>query len=314
MKILTFLRKNSGVTYHRLEEPLNLIKNKGVDVQIIANPEDLTDEAVQGVTHIIASRFFPAKNLMEFVNDAKSKGIKLILDNDDHWVIPKTNPAHVKYEAGIRKMVEMSMAVADEVWVTTKRLGDEVPNRNVKIVPNAINPNQDQWKGHEYPSHNLTFGYLGGSSHLQDLKYSKINLKGLEGYVTGIKGFKEQINARYELKHLPTNQYGNHYREFDVSLIPLEPTSFNYCKSNLKLIEAGYAKKCAIVQNIPPYSSLIRPNKNCIAIGKGMDWNKAIKNLEADKAYDLACQLHEDVKKLYDLNKVNLIRETLLGI
>ena len=43
-------------------------------------------------------------------------------------------------------------------------------NKNVYILPNAINPKEQQFQAKTEPSDILRFGWLGGSSHLHDLK------------------------------------------------------------------------------------------------------------------------------------------------
>jgi hypothetical protein len=314
VKVIATIRKNSGVTYHRIEKPLQKLKDQGHDIHIIENAEDLTEELFEGATHFIASRFFPVKNINAFKDEMKRKGIKTILDNDDHWEIPKDNPAHEKYEAGIKHMVKASMLFADEVWVTHNRLADLTKsiNQNVFIVPNAIDSTDPMWKDHEAPGEQLKFGYVGGASHLLDLEYSKLDLSNQESTVVNIKGFQETIKAKETMNPLKVHEYGNLYRNFDVSLIPLRPDPFSEMKSNLKMLEAGFSNKAVIVQNVHPYSPLIRPNRNCIAVGKGQDWNKAVKNLDPNQAYDLAMQLNEDVQK-FELQKVNNYRINLLS-
>lgn len=50
--------------------------------------------------------------------------------------------------------------------------------------------------------------------------------------------------------------FGNVYNEFDISVAPLLDTEFNNCKSNLKMLEAGF-KGCAVmVSEVNPYTPL----------------------------------------------------------
>ena len=55
---------------------------------------------------------------------------------------------------------------------TTEIFAQEIKkiNKNVFVLPNAINPNEPQFKHKTEPSDKLRFGWLGGSSHLHDLK------------------------------------------------------------------------------------------------------------------------------------------------
>ena len=48
---------------------------------------------------------------------------------------------------------------------------------------------------------------------------------------------------------MDTVNYGKSYNFIDVSLVPLQQNLFTACKSELKLIEAGFMKKAVIVSN-----------------------------------------------------------------
>ena len=52
----------------------------------------------------------------------------------------------------------------------------------------------------------------------------------------------------------PISTYATNYNLFDISLAPLVESKFNAMKSQLKVIEAGFHKKCLIAQNFGPYT------------------------------------------------------------
>ena len=70
--------------------------------------------------------------------------------------------------------------------------------------------------------------------------------------------------------------YYQHYNHVDVLLVPLVESTFNACKSQLKLIEAGFAHIPAICQNFGPYTidsipylekgNKINENGNCLLV------------------------------------------------
>jgi len=76
--------------------------------------------------------------------------------------------------------------------VTGKRtpsiFADEIKkfNKNVVILPNAINPNESQFKQPNEESNRIRIGWLGGSSHLHDLKL-------LEGFVSKNSDLKDKV-------------------------------------------------------------------------------------------------------------------------
>ena len=110
-------------------------------------------------------------------------------------------------------------------------------------------------------------------------------------------------------------EYATLYNDIDVSLVPLVESNFNSFKSQIKIIEAGWFKKAAIVSNVMPYTiDCNRSNSILISPSKRNDgWGTAIKSLilNPNKREDLAEQLHEDVKSKYDMNIVNKVRHDL---
>jgi glycosyltransferase involved in cell wall biosynthesis len=114
------------------------------------------------------------------------------------------------------------------------------------------------------------------------------------------------------------NKYAFNYNHFDVSLAPLYESYFNSCKSELKVIEAGFHKKAIIASNVKPYSTiltssinqgvynntgnalLVEPRKN------HKDWTKNMKRLVDSPSMieDLGNKLYETVKDTYSLKNV----------
>lgn len=114
------------------------------------------------------------------------------------------------------------------------------------------------------------------------------------------------------------NKYAANYNYFDVSLAPLVDSFFNSCKSQLKVIEAGFHKKALIASDVQPYTLdlisavdegkfndkgnalLVSPKKN------HKDWAKHMKRLieNPNMIEDLGNRLYETVKDTYSLKKV----------
>lgn len=115
------------------------------------------------------------------------------------------------------------------------------------------------------------------------------------------------------------SRYANNYNYFDVSLAPLVESMFNACKSQLKVIEAGFHKKPIIASETNPYTiDLI----NAVDEGKFIDkgnallvsprknhkqWAQHIKRLieNPNMVEDLGNRLYETVKDKYSLMKVS---------
>lgn len=142
-------------------------------------------------------------------------------------------------------------------------------------------------------------------------------------YRAFLEKFKEEDDTKYANEFYrrvwtrPVNTYAKNYNKFDVSLAPLKNHIFNRVKSQLKVIEAGFHKKCLIASNLGPYTidlkhSLNHGNfvdGNSLLVDESRnhsDWFKYTKKLIENPSWatEMGERLHEHVMKHYDLNIV----------
>jgi glycosyltransferase involved in cell wall biosynthesis len=118
----------------------------------------------------ISTDFELANRLIQKLN---SLGIITVCDIDDYWMPGKEHPIHdvIKFNKINEKIVN-NLRVSRYVTTTTSLFADEISkiNKNVVVFPNAINPNESQFKETTEESDKLRVGWLGGSSHLHDLE------------------------------------------------------------------------------------------------------------------------------------------------
>jgi glycosyltransferase involved in cell wall biosynthesis len=114
------------------------------------------------------------------------------------------------------------------------------------------------------------------------------------------------------------SKYAMNYNYFDVSLAPLVESFFNSCKSQLKVIEAGFHKKAIIASETCPYtidlvsavdSGVFNDKGNALLVPERKnhkEWAKHMKRLVENPALveDLGNRLYETVKDTYSLKKV----------
>jgi glycosyltransferase involved in cell wall biosynthesis len=123
------------------------------------------------------------------INFLKSLGIVVIVDLDDYWLPGKEHPIHsLIVQDKIHEKIVANLKVASYVTTTTNIFADEIRklNRNVVILPNAINPTEPQFNQPTEESERVRVGWLGGSSHLHDLKL-------LEGFVGKNANLKDKL-------------------------------------------------------------------------------------------------------------------------
>lgn len=104
------------------------------------------------------------------------------------------------------------------------------------------------------------------------------------------------------------HNYGELYNEIDVALAPLEENKFSSCKSELKIVEAGWMSKAVIVSDVHPYSQWIENGVNGVKIKpsrNGIDWYLEMKKLinEPQRAKEMGENLNKTIRKHFDMDK-----------
>jgi len=144
----------------------------------------------------------------QIIQSLQSLGLILVADLDDYWLPTKEHPIHqLIIENKMHQKIVANLKAADYVTTTTELFANEIRkfNKNVIVLPNAIDPNEPQFKEPTPPSEKIRVGWLGGSSHLHDLKLldGMVNKLGpiqdkLQYYVCGfdIRGTVTEINKQ----------------------------------------------------------------------------------------------------------------------
>ena len=182
----------------------------------------------------------------------KSLNIPVWVDMDDYMLdLPAGNPAYELLTLNKENIIKM-IALADMVTVTTEMLRQQLLpfNKNIRIIPNAINDRIFRKRSAEIERQKIIL-WRGGDSHVPDLmRYARIIDKMMVNYPDWDYKFMGYLPWFY-------NNYGNlsyiqstdpiFYFKKLVSLqatalhVPLDDSTFNRCKSNIAWIEATYA-------------------------------------------------------------------------
>jgi glycosyltransferase involved in cell wall biosynthesis len=122
---------------------------------------------------------------VELLKKLKNTTIKTVGDIDDYWMPGKEHPIHdvIKFNK-INEKIVANLRETEYVTTTTPIFAEEIKkfNNNVVVFPNAINPNESQFKEPTLPSERLRVGWLGGSSHMHDLMLLDQSLSKLTKY------------------------------------------------------------------------------------------------------------------------------------
>ncbi len=180
----------------------------------------------------------------------------------------------------------------------------EVNRETGEIKQRPILPHETVWSKYESM---FTSGYKAIDVNYKNFLQSYTQLDYSSMDVPYIRRWTQDIN-----------KYAMNYNYFDVSLAPLVESHFNSCKSQLKVIEAGFHKKAVIASETNPYTidliSAVNEGKfnskgNALLVNprrNHKDWAKQMKKLidNPNMIEDLGNRLYETVKEKYSLKKV----------
>jgi hypothetical protein len=213
IKVLVLPSDASGVGKYRSVDPHVMLQNLypedfEVNIDYQPNVNDLNYWKQYQIVHFhrnIGNDYESTPKLIEWL---KSNGIVVIGDVDDYWLPTKEHPIHqLILNNKIHQKIVANLKASSYVTTTTEIFADEIRkyNKNVIVFPNAINPNEEQFNEVTLPSEKIRVGWLGGSSHLHDLKLldgmvSKLSplQSKLQYYVCGfdIRGTVTEINKQ----------------------------------------------------------------------------------------------------------------------
>jgi glycosyltransferase involved in cell wall biosynthesis len=249
IKVLVVPSDRSGVGKFRSVDPHIFLQNQNPEdfhIDIVYEPpyDDVsfwTQYQIVSYHRSIGTDFEKANRLIQMLN---SLGVITVCDIDDYWMPGKEHPIHDIIRINkINEKIVANLKVSKYVTTTTELFADEIKkfNKNVVVFPNAINPNEPQFKEPTQKSNKVRIGWLGGSSHLHDIQildqgFSRLtNLKDKAQYVLcgfDTRGTVTEINA----------QTGQHTKR---NILPAETVWAQYEKiftQNFSILSDEYKK------------------------------------------------------------------------
>ena len=180
VKVLVVPSDRSGVGYFRSVAPhvgLERFYPEEFHVDINETPDLNNDEFLKQYDIVHYHRNLGQYEQMPgLLEKLKSMGIVTIMDLDDYWAPGQHHPAYLIIKNS--KMSEKILAnikIAENITTTTDVFASEIGkyNKKVFVLPNAIDPTEKQYTPNPEKSDRIRIGWLGGSSHLEDLKLLK---------------------------------------------------------------------------------------------------------------------------------------------
>lgn len=263
IRILAIPSDKNGVGKYRILDPYIYIGdnfNQEFHVDIVfdlPNDDKVFENYDVVVFHSFIHKTTHEENLKR-IKWLKDKGIKVIMDIDDYWHVDNRHPMYNQLRENKvgEKKVEL-MKMVDAITTTTSIFADtikkSVGNKNIGIFPNAVNPNEPQFKSEKLESDRIRFGWLGGSSHYHDLELLTSGISGIlsqysnktqfvlcgfdiRGRVTEIDRVTRQTRVRdirpeetvwYEYEKIFTNNYKHLDEKYRNFLLSFEQKGFD---------------------------------------------------------------------------------------
>jgi len=223
INVLVLPSDQSGVGKYRSIDPHVKLQNMypeefHIDIDYQPNVDDINYFKKYQIVHFHRSIGQDYEKSLSLINKLKLEGIIVVGDIDDYWLPTKEHPIQQLILANkIHEKIVQNLKASSYVTTTTEIFANEIRkfNKNVIVLPNAIDPQDPQYNEETLPSDKIRVGWLGGSSHLHDLKLldgtvsklSQIQDK-LQFYVCGFdtRGMVTEINKQTgEKKQRPIN-------------------------------------------------------------------------------------------------------------
>ena len=251
INILTIPPDTHGVGKYRILDPFKYIGDNYSDdfhIDISMNVEN-NDDAFKNYDIVIFHSFIHQTTHEENISrikKLKSLGIKVIMDIDDFWSVDFRHPMYemIKKNEIPLKKIEM-MRESDWVTCTTKTFANTIKTKlgikNVMVFPNAVNPNEPQFKPNPTKSEKIRFGWLGGSTHYHDIELMSSGISSILGQYLNT----QFVLCGFDLRGSVTEfnpETGEHRKR---PIQPMETVWYRYEKlftENYKYVDENYKK------------------------------------------------------------------------
>lgn len=110
---------------------------------------------------------------MRVMDTIKFLDIPVILDLDDNFKLGPDHPMFITAQKeGWSQQIVKHIKAADYITTTTPIFAKLIRkyNKNVAVLPNAINPEEEQFSQPKNKSDKIRFGVVCGSSHMKDIE------------------------------------------------------------------------------------------------------------------------------------------------
>ena len=338
-KATIIARQDNAVGFYRLVQPLRFLKREGFVKDARMTPfsgAQVWGEDKQGVmlfndkvflaicenTDVIWTNHLTNKDeMLKLLNLRKLYNTKLVIDVDDNlYGVSSDNPGQRAAQA-MRDNLELGFKIADGLTVSVPSLKELYSpfNKNIFVNPNGIDFSifdTLKVKGHK----GLRIGWEGAYGHKADLEMIAPVIKALKkdyDFTFVIFGLSERdIKLDFEAEYQAWVSFGDendkhkvsypYYEKLaslglDIALAPLIDSSYNRCKSNLRVLEHSALKIPMVVS-----PTVNQKNMPVLYASSRYEWYEQIKSLLESKPLlkELGERQYVFVRKNFDMKQL----------
>jgi GT2 family glycosyltransferase/glycosyltransferase involved in cell wall biosynthesis len=271
-RVLAYAHDSWASGFYRIKAPVSALvaANKISSHFLPNNSRNITASAFeinkQSPDVLLLHNFLSLEQIDALKQYKQLLDISIVLSFDDLLTsIPEYNHYSKSNPSDIHERIKKAAQYADKIIVTTEYLKQEfsIYHDNIIVIKNTLPC--ELWKK---PKRNFTLntnkklriGWAGAAQHLNDLEWLKPVIEATHQNVQWV--FYGYMPDSYKLdyiefhKHTAFHEYHLKLEQLnlDIAIAPLEHNSFNYAKSNLKLLEYGALSIPTISSNTVNYN------------------------------------------------------------
>lgn len=304
MKILGWPADNTGCGWYRIRMPLEELARRGHETRVALDPPD---DWFEWCDVLIGQRLCKTNvtRIWHRLSKLPNRPLMVLELDDDLWSIPPASETAHRWfsQPGVLKNLELNIARADVVTVSTEPLAEVVRrfNANVVVVGNSI-PGRllDEPRSVEHDESRVVIGWAGSATHQPDLAeigpeivrtvrdnpdavLHTIGTTATE-FLGHFPWLGRMPNGRWRVTGWLADLW-DYYRAldaFDVATAPLAHLMFNDAKSPIKALEAGARGLPVVASNVGPYRGYVRHGETGLLVDHPYQWRRALRGLVAD--------------------------------
>lgn len=253
-----------GCAYYRVKVPFEAMQSAGDDVTY---RHRIYEQDVTGSGILFGQRIADPEVATYWQEWASRSSPRLVADlDDDLFHVDPSSPAYQVYSRPeVLRTLELGLALADRVTVSTGPLGLALAkySDDVVPVPNAV---PDWLLSHQRPLRDrIVIGWAGSDTHAMDVAWMHpwwahwAAAPGVEVHVIGGQPAWVPIGEP-NVRHTPWVSGVEAYLrtiDFDIAVIPLQRHIFNASKSAIKAMEMAALGIPIVARKIEPYTEAV---------------------------------------------------------